>query len=100
MKPMMFNYNLFIKDHHILPIYVERKVHDIDDLPPVHQHEFHEFVFIVYGRGQHFFEGANYDVYAGDILLIKQGETHTYLLNPGTSIEIINCLLLPRLFAE
>ncbi|HEY0827094.1 MAG TPA: AraC family transcriptional regulator [Bacilli bacterium] len=100
MKPLMFNYNLFIKDPQLLPIYVERKVHDMNDLPPLHQHDFYELVYIVYGRAQHFFEGAYYDIYAGDILLIKQGENHTFLLNPGTTVEIINCLFLARLFEE
>lgn len=100
MKPVVFNDRLYLKDPNVLPIYVERKVHELEDLPPVHQHDFYELVYIVHGKAQHFFEGAYYDIYAGDILLIKQGENHTYLLKPGASIEIINCLFLSRLFEE
>jgi len=100
MKLVVLNEKLYFKDPQVLPIYVERKVHEIEDLPPVHQHEFYELVYIVHGRAQHFFEGTYYDIYAGDILLIKQGENHTYLLKPRASIEIINCLYLSRLFEE
>lgn len=100
MKPIIFNNGLYLKDPGGMPIYIERKEHVLKDLPPVHQHEFYELVYIVHGRAQHFFEGAYYDVYAGDVLFIKPGENHTYLLKPGATFEIVNCLFLHSLFEE
>ena len=100
MKTTFLTYGFYIKDPDILPIWVERRVHDMENLPSVHQHDFYELVYVVHGKAQHFFEGNYYDIYTGDILLIKPGENHTYALMPGDTFEIINCLFLSRFFEE
>jgi len=90
--------SLYMKDPENLPVYVERKIHRADDLPPVHDHEFYELVFVVHGHASHVYENKYYPLHGGDLLLIRPGQFHTYLLERGTSFELINCLFLPSLF--
>ncbi|MCD9021650.1 AraC family transcriptional regulator [Cohnella silvisoli] len=92
-----FQSSLYLKDPKALPIYVERKVHRNVDLPPVHDHEFYELVYIVHGHAAHYFENKYYPLHAGDMILIQPGQFHTYVLDEGTSFELINCLFLPDL---
>lgn len=89
--------SLYLKDPAALPIYVGRNVHRMEDLPPVHEHEFYELVYIVHGHASHYFENSFYPLRGGDVFLIRPGQSHTYTLEPGGAIELINCLFLPEL---
>ncbi|MBM7567126.1 AraC family L-rhamnose operon regulatory protein RhaS [Paenibacillus sacheonensis] len=95
---MKFQASLYLKDPKSLPVYVERKVHRIEDLPPVHEHAFYELVYIVHGHASHYFENKYYPLHGGDVLLVRPGQFHTYVLEQGESFELVNCLFMPELF--
>lgn len=65
-----------------------------------HGHEFVELVFIVRGSGIHIFQGTDYNIRAGDVFIINPGETHSYYVEPGTHMEIINCLFMPSFIPD
>jgi AraC-like DNA-binding protein len=62
-----------------------------------HGHEFIELVYVVGGKGIQFFDGIGYEIKAGDVFIINPGETHSYRVEAGEQIEIINCLFMPSL---
>lgn len=95
---LVFEARLFLKEPDELPVYVERLVHREADLPPLHEHEFYELVYIVHGHAVHYFENKAYPLRGGDLLFIRPGQFHTYMLESNGSIELINCLFLQRLF--
>jgi AraC-like DNA-binding protein len=61
---------------------------------PEHGHEFVELVYVVRGKGVHIFQGSDYNIHAGDVFIINPGETHSYFVEPGCQMEIINCLFM------
>ncbi|WP_309118516.1 AraC family transcriptional regulator [Paenibacillus sp.] len=65
-----------------------------------HGHDFVELVYVVRGRGRHRFDGASYDIHAGDVFIINPGETHAYSVQPGDSMEIVNCLFMPSFIPD
>lgn len=65
-----------------------------------HGHEFVELVYVVRGKGVHIFLGTEYDIHAGDVFIINPGETHAYFVEPGTHMEIINCLFMPSFISD
>lgn len=67
---------------------------------PEHGHEFVELVYVVRGSGVHIFQGTNYEIHAGDVFIINPGETHSYNVNPGADMEIINCLFMPSFIPD
>lgn len=95
---LTFQSNMYLKDPKALPVYVERKVHREENLPPIHEHEFYELVLIVHGQVSHYFENIYYRLHGGDMILIRPGQFHQYVLEEGASFELINCLFLPELF--
>lgn len=84
---------LYIKDAKTLPLWIENKVHTPENLPPVHSHDFAELVYVVHGRAQHLFEGNYYDIMAGDVIMIKPEDNHTYIMKNGA----LKAIMLPRL---
>src|SRR5690625_1373760 len=82
------------------PFWINRTFHDPGNVPPVHSHDFIELIYVVWGKAQHLFEGVRYDIRAGDIFIINPGEEHTYHMQKGEQLEIINCLFLPALIEE
>lgn len=82
------------------PFSIIRCFHDHDNTPSIHGHDFIELVYIIRGEAQHCFEGDYYDIRSGDVFIINPGEVHTYFVQPGKQIEIINCLFLPELIQE
>lgn len=82
------------------PFWIRRHTHTERNIPPVHGHDFVELVYVTDGEGQHVFEGEHYDVFAGDVFIINPGEVHTYAIQPGNRLEIINCLFMPTLIDE
>lgn len=86
----------FIKEQSF-PFWIRRFFHDHEHVPLLHGHDFVELVYIVRGEAQHVFEGNYYDIRSGDVFIINPGEVHTYSINPGKEIEIINCLFLSDL---
>lgn len=89
----------FMKDKQI-PFTINRCRHHEQNMPTDHSHDFIELVYVVSGQAEHVFEGESYRIQAGDVFIINPGEVHTYRTEPGTSIEIINCLFTPELIHE
>ncbi|WP_274649624.1 AraC family transcriptional regulator [Paenibacillus humicola] len=65
-----------------------------------HGHEFVELVYVVRGSGTHIFQGARYDIEAGNVFIINPGETHAYAVKPGERMEIVNCLFMPSFIPD
>jgi AraC-like DNA-binding protein len=86
----------FMKEQ-AFPFWIQRYFHDHEHVPILHGHDFIELVYVIKGEAQHVFEGNNYEIRTGDIFIINPGEVHTYSIEPGNQIEIINCLFLPEL---
>jgi AraC family L-rhamnose operon regulatory protein RhaS len=82
------------------PFWIKRFVHSFNDKPKLHIHDFVELTFVVRGEADHLFEGEQYPIAAGDVFIINPGEVHTYMIQPGKQIEIINCLFLPHLIED
>ncbi len=79
------------------PFWITRTIHSsIQE----HSHEFIELVYVVGGNGMHCFEGTLYEIKAGDVFIINPGETHSYALEAGDKIEIINCLFMPSFIPD
>ncbi|UOQ45799.1 AraC family transcriptional regulator [Halobacillus salinarum] len=82
------------------PFCINRKIHTKRNLPPVHDHDFIELVYVLEGEAEHIFEREGYGIEAGDVFIINPGEVHTYKIGHGHRFEIINCLFMPTLFDE
>jgi AraC-like DNA-binding protein len=65
-----------------------------------HGHDFVELVYVVRGKGTHRFQGIEYDIQSGDVFIINPGETHSYSVEAGDSMEIINCLFMPSFIPD
>ncbi|HLQ98381.1 MAG TPA: AraC family transcriptional regulator [Candidatus Dormibacteraeota bacterium] len=84
-------------DHRVtehFPFHVARYHHNSSDVPPAHFHEFIELVYVVEGNANHMFEGKSYPIKTNDVFIINPGEVHTFELEPGEELEIINCLFV------
>jgi AraC-like DNA-binding protein/quercetin dioxygenase-like cupin family protein len=79
------------------PFCIRRYFHDHEHVPSLHGHDFVELVYVVRGEARHLFEGNAYEIRAGDVFIINPGEVHTYMIEPGNQLEIINCLFLSEL---
>jgi len=79
------------------PFWIKTYNHDFTNCPPLHSHEFIELVYVMKGAGKHVFEGQSYRIKENDIFIINPGEAHTFSLEKGEKLEIINCLFLPSL---
>ncbi|MCU6791114.1 MULTISPECIES: AraC family transcriptional regulator [Paenibacillus] len=86
----------FIKEQSF-PFWIKRFYHDHEHVPLLHGHDFVELVYVIRGEGQHVFEGHYYEIRTGDVFIINPGEVHTYSIQPGKELEIINCLFLSDL---
>lgn len=93
------NSNQFMKERSF-PFWIQRNLHNHDNAPLLHGHDFVELVYVERGEACHVFEGERYEVRAGDIFIINPGEVHAYQIESGKQIEIINCLFLPELIQQ
>ncbi|WP_078433942.1 AraC family transcriptional regulator [Metabacillus halosaccharovorans] len=82
------------------PFWIQRFHHDSTNIPPAHSHEFIELVFVVKGNARHIFEEQSYMIKTNDVFIINPGEVHTFNIDKGESLEIINCLFLPNLIQD
>ncbi|WP_226527012.1 AraC family transcriptional regulator [Metabacillus niabensis] len=82
------------------PFWIQRFHHDSLNIPPAHSHEFIELVFVVKGNARHIFEEQSYMIKTNDVFIINPGEVHTFNIDKGESLEIINCLFLPNLIQD
>jgi len=82
------------------PFHIQRYHHDFINIPPEHSHEFIELVFVVKGNAMHVFEGTSYPIKTNDVFIINPGEVHTFKVEPGETLEIINCLFMSTLIQD
>ncbi|MCJ7842989.1 AraC family transcriptional regulator [Lederbergia sp. NSJ-179] len=82
------------------PFWIRQYRHDSVNVPPAHSHEFIELVYVVKGEAKHVFNGQTYRIQTNDIFIINPGEVHTFQVEPGKKIDIINCLFLPNLIQD
>lgn len=76
-------------------------MHDRFTRIQLHAHEFVELVYVVGGTAKHRIRSAafgeqRYEISSGDILIVNQGEEHTYELAHDERLEIVNLLFAPE----
>jgi AraC-like DNA-binding protein/quercetin dioxygenase-like cupin family protein len=99
MSAMKLRSSEFIKEE-TFPFWIHRYTHDQYNIPPVHCHDFIELIYVVDGNAQHVFEGQSYNINTNNVFIINPGEYHTFHIEPGKKIEIINCLFLPSIIQD
>src|SRR5690625_2016408 len=90
-------------DHKVteeFPFRIAQYSHDSTNTPEEHSHEFIELVYVLEGTAKHVFEGKLYPIRTNDVFIINPGEIHTFKVEPGESLEIINCLFTPAFIAD
>lgn len=78
------------------PIYVKRRPSQLDTV--VHEHVFHEIVFIETGTVEHVSAEGTRRLHAGDVLVIKPRIWHQYL--NAVNLGVINCLFDRRILSH
>lgn len=68
--------------------------------PGPHRHPYDEVQFVQEGRGLYVVEGQEFEVEAGDILVIKAGEVHSFRCIGDTSLVQVDVHLSPRFIQE
>jgi len=68
--------------------------------PGPHRHPYDEIQFIQEGRGRYVVDGKTFEAAAGDILVIKAGEVHSFT-NTGDGVLVqLDVHLSPRFIQE
>jgi quercetin dioxygenase-like cupin family protein len=68
--------------------------------PKPHRHPYDEVQFVREGRGRYVINGAEFEASAGDILVIKAGEVHSFTcIGDGPLVEV-DIHLSPRFIQE
>ncbi len=65
-----------------------------------HSHEFWELVYVRRGRGEHCLEGRRLALSAGDVAIIRPGQSHAYAPSKSETMRIVNVLWMPSLVEE
>jgi quercetin dioxygenase-like cupin family protein len=68
--------------------------------PGPHRHPYDEVQFVREGRGLYVVEGQEFEVQAGDILVIKAGEVHSFLCIGEAPLVQVDVHLSPRFVQE
>jgi mannose-6-phosphate isomerase-like protein (cupin superfamily) len=68
--------------------------------PGPHRHPYDEVQFVREGRGLCLVEGQEFEVGAGDILVIKAGEVHSFRCIGNTPLVQVDVHLSPRFMQE
>jgi quercetin dioxygenase-like cupin family protein len=68
--------------------------------PGPHRHPYDEVQFVRDGRGLYVVEGQEFDVGAGDILVIKAGEVHSFRCIGDAPLVQVDVHLGPRFIQE
>jgi AraC-like DNA-binding protein len=64
--------------------------YEVNNVYPLHWHEFYEMEFIISGEGLHTLNGVEYHLQAGDLFLLTPADFHEVLPNKGTQIKLFN----------
>lgn len=68
--------------------------------PGPHRHPYDEVQFVREGRGLYMVEGREFEVRAGDILVIKAGEVHSFRCIGDAPLVQVDVHLSPRFIQE
>ena len=68
--------------------------------PGPHRHPYDEVQFVREGRGLYVVEGEEFEVGAGDILVIKAGEVHSFRCIGDRALVQVDVHLSPRFIQE
>ena len=68
--------------------------------PGPHRHPYDEIQFIREGRGRYVVDGKEFEAGAGDILVIKAGEVHSFTCIGETPLVQVDVHLSPRFIQE
>jgi quercetin dioxygenase-like cupin family protein len=68
--------------------------------PGPHRHPYDEVQFVRVGGGLYLVEGQEFEVGAGDILVIKAGEVHSFRCIGNTPLVQVDVHLSPRFIQE
>jgi quercetin dioxygenase-like cupin family protein len=68
--------------------------------PGPHRHPYDEVQFVREGRGIYVVNGEEFEVVAGDILVIKAGEIHSFRCVGDTPLVQVDVHLSPRFIQE
>jgi quercetin dioxygenase-like cupin family protein len=68
--------------------------------PGPHRHPYDEVQFIREGRGSYVVDGVSFEAAAGDILVIKAGEVHSFTNTGDTPLVQLDVHLSPRFIQE
>jgi quercetin dioxygenase-like cupin family protein len=68
--------------------------------PGPHRHPYDEVQFVREGRGLYIVEGREFEVSAGDILVIKAGEVHSFRCIGDAPLVQVDVHLSPRFIQE
>ena len=68
--------------------------------PGPHRHPYDEVQFVREGRGRWIVDGVEFEAGAGDILVIKAGEVHSFRCIGDANLEQVDVHLSPRFIQE
>jgi len=76
--------------------------HSLDHSPQaadfsIHAHEMYEIYYIIAGAGSYLVEGTQYPLYSGDVMIMREAETHKLLIDTSQPYERIAIHFSPQL---
>ncbi len=76
--------------------------HSLDHTPQpadfsIHAHEMYEIYYMIAGTGSYLVEGTRYPLHSGDLMIMREAETHTLLIDPTQPYERIAIHFSPQL---
>lgn len=76
------------------------RYNELDELYPVHWHEFYELSYILEGEGTHLWNGARYPLKSGSMYLLTPADFHELVPYPGSVLKKYNVLFAEELLDD